>query len=387
MGLNDRSDEPTGGMLTPLQNGRTAWRRAVRQRSSFTVTQWDRQHQRRDQKPHHEPIASTLGATVTPIQSGERSDASPHTDPTSLTPNHTNASLNQDSASVPANPHAPQHNAAAATRLRVIEPGKGSLRHLGRDLWRARELLYFLTWRDIKVRYKQAALGVVWAVLQPILSMVVLSIFFGRLAGIAKHTGPIAYPVFVYTGLLPWNFFAGGLTSAGNSVISNVALITKIRFPRILLPIAAVAGELVDLGIAFGVLVGLMVCYHVPLTLRMLLVPLLVVGVGGMGLGLGSIFAALTVRYRDFRFIIPFMLQIGLFATPVIYPSSVVPAKYRVLLLLNPLNGWISAIRGVLLGSVVDWEALGMSCVVTGLVLVLGVYYFRSSERTFAEVI
>lgn len=275
----------------------------------------------------------------------------------------------------------------AAQRLRIIEPGKSTLRFLGRDVWRSRELLYFLTWRDIKVRYKQATLGVLWAVLQPIISMVVLSIVFGRLAGIVKHTGGIPYPVFVYTGLLPWNFFSGALSSGGNSVISNSALITKIRFPRILIPVAAVTGELVDLGIAFVVLIGLMLFYHVPITVRVLLIPILVMGVAGIALGLGSIFAALTVRYRDFRFIVPFMLQIGMFATPVIYPSSVLPTKWRTLLLLNPLNGWISGFRGVLLGAHVDGIALGLSVITTLVMLLLGLNFFRASERSFAEVI
>ena len=277
---------------------------------------------------------------------------------------------------------------AAAQRLRIIEPGRANLRFLGRDLWRSRELLYFLTWRDIKVRYKQAMLGVLWAVLQPIISMVVLSMVFGRLAGIAKHTGSVPYPVFVYTGLLPWNFFAGALSSSGgNSVISNVALITKIRFPRILIPIAAVSGELVDLGIAFLVLIGLMLFYHVPITVRILLVPFLVMGVAGIALGLGSIFAALTVRYRDFRFIIPFLLQIGMFATPIIYPISSIPTKWRLLLLFNPLTGWISGFRGVLLGAHIDLKALGISAITTIVMLLAGLYFFRASERAFAEVI
>ena len=275
----------------------------------------------------------------------------------------------------------------AATRVRIIEPGKASLRVMFNDLWRCRELLYFLTWRDIKVRYKQASLGVLWAVVQPILTMVVLSIFFGRLAGIAKHTGSTPYPVFVYSGLLAWNFFSGALSASGTSVISNAALITKIRFPRILLPIAAVSGELIDFVIAFLVLMGLMLCYHVPISASVVLIPFLVMGVAAIALGLGSIFSALTVRYRDFKFIIPFMLQIGMFATPVIYPSSAVPPKWHVLLLINPLNGWISAFRGILLRSPVDWHALCVSALVSIGVLLAGLNYFRAAERTFAEVI
>src|SRR5947208_9666881 len=173
-------------------------------------------------------------------------------------------------------------------RIRVIEPGRSSLKNLGRDLWEYRELLYFLTWRDIKVRYKQTVLGILWAIIQPVMSMIVLSICFGQFAGLGKHTGGVAYPIFVYAGLLPWTFFANALGAGSGSVVGNTNLVTKVHCPRIMLPISAVAGGLVDLAISFVVLFALMVWYHVPLAPRLLVTPLLVLGVSAIASGFAA---------------------------------------------------------------------------------------------------
>ena len=272
-------------------------------------------------------------------------------------------------------------------RIRVIEPGTVSLKDLAKDLWRSRELVYFLIWRDIKVRYKQTALGVFWAILQPVISMVVMTFVFGRLGGIAKLTGRTPYPVFVYSGLLPWTFFASALTSSGTSVVANAALITKIRFPRIALPITAIAGEAVDFLLSFVVLLGLMFWYHIPLTAGILMTPFLLLGVAAIGLGIGSVFASLNVKYRDIRFVLPFITQIWMYLTPVIYPATLIPAKYRWVMWLNPLNGWIGGFRSAFLGFPVPWRALEVSALVSVVALLLGVYYFRLTEREFAEVI
>jgi len=296
----------------------------------------------------------------------------------------------QEPTLVAATPKKPARaQSEAGTRVRVIEPGTVSLIHLVKDLWRSRELLFFLTWRDIKVRYKQTALGVLWAILQPVISMVVLSIVFGRLAGIGKTiTSHVPYPVFVYSGLLPWTFFASTLGSSSNSVLGNAALINKIRFPRIALPIAASVGEMVDFGLSFLVLIGLMLWYHVPIRAGILFIPFLTLGVCMVALGLGSIFASLTVKYRDFRYIVPFVTQIWMFLTPVIYPINfVVSKKHEWLFNLNPLSGWVGAFRAALLGDPLNWGQLGISVGVSVVVLLAGVYYFRRTERRFAELI
>jgi lipopolysaccharide transport system permease protein len=271
--------------------------------------------------------------------------------------------------------------------VRVIEPGRAGLRNVGTDVWHARELLYFLTWRDVKVRYKQTALGVLWALIQPVLSMVVLSLIFGRIAGITNNTGGVPYPIFVYSGLLPWIFFANTLSTSANSVVGNAVLVTKVRFPRITLPMAAVAAGLVDLLLAFSVLAGLMAWYHVPLSPRLLAAPLLVLGITMLTLGFGAIFAALTVSFRDFRYVIPFMTQIWMFLTPVMYPSGVVPSKWRWLLAVNPVTGWISGFRSVFLGTAIDRTSLAVAVSATVVVFFAGIHYFRATERRFADVI
>ncbi|HEX5324453.1 MAG TPA: ABC transporter permease [Capsulimonadaceae bacterium] len=287
---------------------------------------------------------------------------------------------------VPA-PERVDQDRSGAHPVRYITPGRSSLKHLLPDLWRYRVTLYFLTWRDIKVKYKQTALGAAWAILQPVLTVAVLSVFFGRYAGIAKLTGHIPYTIFLYAGVLPWTFFAQTLGNCANSVVSNAALVTKVRFPRIALPLASVGSGLVDFAIAFTVLVALMLWYHVPVTPRILFAPLLVVGLAGVAFGFGSFFAALTVSYRDFRYVIPFLTQVWMFLTPVIYPASMIPHKLRWLIDLNPLAGLVGSFRAVFLGAPVDTLQIALSGVVSLALVIGGAAYFLSVERRFADII
>jgi lipopolysaccharide transport system permease protein len=247
--------------------------------------------------------------------------------------------------------------------------------------------VYFLTWRDIKIKYKQTALGAAWAILQPVLTVVVLSIFFGRYAGFGRHTGGIPYPIFAYCGVLPWTFFALTLANCANSVVSNAALVTKVRFPRIALPLASVGAGLVDFAIASSVLVAMMLWYHVPVTPRILLAPFLVLGLAGIAFGFGTIFAALTVSYRDFRYLLPFVTQVWMFLTPVMYPSNMIPHKWQWLFALNPLAGLVSAFRAVFLHSPVEHTQVLISAAVAVILVIAGSAYFLSAERRFADII
>lgn len=254
-----------------------------------------------------------------------------------------------------------------------------------RDLWEYRELLYFLAWRDIKVRYKQTALGVLWAILQPIFMMLVFTLFFGKLAGI--RTGEIPYPLFAFAGLVPWTFFANSVTSGGNSLTSSAGLITKVYFPRMLVPIAAVAAGFVDFILAFIVLVGLIFYYQISLTAHMLMLPVLAVFLMLFTLGVGMWMAALNVKYRDIRFALPFIIQIWLFVSSVIAPSTVVPEDWRWLLVLNPMSGFIEGFRAALFGHQFNWTTLGISAAITLVVLAYSAHAFRRMEKNFADII
>ncbi len=268
----------------------------------------------------------------------------------------------------------------------TIEPSRGwvSLR-LG-ELWEYRELLYFLIWRDVKVRYKQTALGAAWAIIQPFMTMVVFSLFFGRLAGIPSDGVP--YPVFAYTALLPWQFFANALTQSGNSLVGSQNLITKVYFPRLVIPIAAVAGGLVDFGIAFVVLLGMMLYYGIAPTLAILTLPLFLILALALALGVGLWLSALNVIYRDVRYTLPFLTQFWLFATPIAYPSSLVPEQWQALYGLNPMAGVVDGFRWALLGTTTpSWSLLFVSGAVVAILLVGGLYYFRRTERGFADVV
>lgn len=254
-----------------------------------------------------------------------------------------------------------------------------------RDLWTGRELLYFLTWRDIKVRYKQTLMGALWAIVQPLFTMLIFTLFFNKFAGLSS--GSIPYPLFAYTGLLLWTFFSGGVINSTNSLISNTNLITKVYFPRMFIPAAAVGAGLVDLAVASIILIGLTLYYGVALTWSILLLPFFVCLTVLLALGVGMLISALTVRYRDLRHALPFLIQFWMFASPVIYPLSIVPEKWRWVLALNPLTGIIEGFRAALTGSSFDRMTIGISVVITTCLFVCSLYIFRRIEETFADLI
>jgi lipopolysaccharide transport system permease protein len=253
------------------------------------------------------------------------------------------------------------------------------------EVWRAREILYFLAWRDVKVRYKQAALGVAWAVLQPLFTMIIFTFFFGRLAGIPSEGVP--YPLFSYSALILWTYFSVMLSQVGNSLISNSSLITKIYFPRVLLPAAAAFGGLLDLLVSAVFLLGMLLYYRVSPRWTMLLAPIFVLQVVLMVTGVGMLLAALNVRYRDVKYTIPFLVQIGLFVTPIIYPVTFLPHRFQGLLALNPMTGVVEGFRACLFGSAVDWNVLACSWLITFGLVLLGGWHFRRTERIFADIV
>jgi len=267
-----------------------------------------------------------------------------------------------------------------------IEPPGGFGNLDLRELWEYRELLYFSVWRDIKVRYKQTALGAAWAVIQPFMTMVVFSIFFGRLAGVPSDGVP--YPIFAYTALVPWTYFANALSQASNSLVEQERVITKIYFPRLIVPLAPVVAGLLDFAIAFGVLILMMLAYSIPLSARVLALPLFILLAAATALGVGLWLASINVIYRDVRYTVPFLIQFWLFATPIAYPVSLVPEALRPLYALNPMVGVVEGFRWALLGTA---EAPGPLVLVSSLVVVAllvgGLYYFRRTEDTFADLI
>ena len=267
----------------------------------------------------------------------------------------------------------------------IIEP-KGKLAGFQfRELWNYRELLRFLVVRDVKVRYKQTVLGGLWAILQPFMNMVVFTIFFGHLAKIPSEGLP--YPIFVYTALLPWQFFSGGIGSSGNSLVANSNLISKVYFPRMIIPAASLGAGCLDFLIAFGMLILMMVYYGIYPGLGIFLFPFLMVLVAVAALGVGMILAALNVAYRDFRYVIPFLVQFWLFATPVIYPVSIVPEQWRWVINLNPMAGLITGIRSSLLNLPLSWTDILISGTMSIGLFVIGIFYFKKMERRFADII
>src|SRR6266498_875078 len=254
-----------------------------------------------------------------------------------------------------------------------------------KELWDYRELLYFLTWRDVKSRYKQTALGALWAIIQPFFLMVVFSLFFGRLAGVPSDGIP--YPIFTFCALLPWQLFAHALTESSNSLIANERLITKVYFPRLIVPIAAVLGGLVDFVVAFVILLGMMAYYKIVPTWAIVTLPAFILLAIMTALGVGLRLSALNVQYRDVRYTINFLIQIWLFVTPVVYPSSIIPAAWRPLYGLNPMAGVVEGFRWALLGkSEPPGVLLAVSVVMVMLILIGGLYYFRRMEQEFADV-
>jgi lipopolysaccharide transport system permease protein len=274
---------------------------------------------------------------------------------------------------------------SGSTETLVIEAGR-SEQHYWRDLWRFRELLGFLAWRDIKVRYKQAALGVAWAVIQPAVQTLLLTFVFGKLA--KMPAGGVPYFLLVLAGLLPWQLFSSAFSGASNSLVGNAHLISKVYFPRLIVPLSALAVALVDLLILLVITLPVTLAFGVVPTWRICLLPLFILAALLVALGAGLWITALTVKYRDFRFIAPFLLQIGLFVTPIGYRTDFLP-NWRDLLSLNPLTGVVNGFRWCLLGGNMDFYAPGliMSSVITALLLATGLWFFRATERQFADVI
>lgn len=267
-----------------------------------------------------------------------------------------------------------------------IEPSKGWVSLKLNELWEYRELLYFLVWRDVKVRYKQTALGAAWAIIQPFCTMVVFSLFFGKLAKMPSDGVP--YPIFTFAALVPWTFFANGLSQASNSLVGSANLITKVYFPRLAIPIAAVLAGIIDFVLAFIILIGMMLYYGIVPTINIFWMPLLLALVFVTSLGVSLWFSALNVQFRDVRYIIPFLVQFWLFATPIAYPGSLLSEPWRTLYGLNPMVGAVEGFRWALLGAkTAPGPMVIVSSMVAFLVLVTGALYFRRMEKTFADIV
>lgn len=274
----------------------------------------------------------------------------------------------------------------AEGRVLVIEAGRAE-RHYWADLWRYHELLWFLAWRDLLVRYRQTAIGIAWAILRPLLTMIVFTLVFGRLAGLPSEGVP--YAVLVLVGLLPWQLFASAFTEAGASVVSNAGVIAKVYFPRLIVPVSALGASLVDFLIAFALLGLVMAWYGYVPDWRIATLPFFTLVAVAAALGAGVWTAALNVRYRDVRFVVPFAVQLGLYVSPVGFSSAVVPEPWRLVYALNPMVGVIDGFRWALLGGAVPvhWPGLLLSLAVIAVVLATGVAYFRRTEKSFADVI
>ena len=266
-----------------------------------------------------------------------------------------------------------------------ITPPRGWRMLDWRELWAYRELLTVLTMRDIKVRYKQTVLGAGWAIIRPFLTMVIFSVVFGQLAKMPSDGYP--YPVFVYAALLPWTFFAAAISTSGQSLIGSSGLVSKVYFPRLIIPLSSVGAGLIDLLISTGILLLLMLWYGVGWTWNLLAVPLLLAAVVFAALGVGTLLSALTVSYRDFTHLTPFLVQIWMYVTPVIFPVTLVPERWQWLLYLNPMTGLVEGFRAAFLGKPFDLAGLGISCAIIIALLFAGVMYFEKVERRFADII
>jgi len=278
----------------------------------------------------------------------------------------------------------------AQTPVTVIEPTRGFASLQLKALWQYRELLYFLAWRDVKVRYKQTALGVAWIVLQPLLSTVVFTLIFGMLLQVPSDGAP--YALFALAALVPWNYFSGSLNRVGTSLVSSASLLTKVYFPRLVIPLSGVVSTLVDFAVGLAVLVILLVAYRVPLGPHVLWLPAFLLLAIAAALGFGLWLAALNVKYRDVNYLIPFLLQIWIYVTPVVYGASLIPERFRFLLALNPMTGVVEGFRWSLLSAgspqfLPPGPLTAVSVLITVVVLVSGIVYFRSTEKTFADLI
>jgi lipopolysaccharide transport system permease protein len=266
-----------------------------------------------------------------------------------------------------------------------IEPPKRWVPINFREIWQYRELLYFFTWRDIKVRYKQTALGFAWAIIQPLFMMVIFTLFFGNIAKIPSDGIP--YPIFSYAALLPWTLFSEGLTRSSTGIVLNANILTKVYFPRLIMPISSVLSPFVDFCIAFVILILMMIYYGITPTITILFLPLFILLALFTSFGVGLWLSALNVKYRDFQYTIPFLIQIWLFASPVVYPSSMLPQQFQILYGLNPMAGVIEGFRWALLGTNPPSYMILVSLVIVALIVITGLFYFRRMEQYFADVI
>ncbi|MEW6250724.1 MAG: ABC transporter permease [Planctomycetota bacterium] len=285
----------------------------------------------------------------------------------------------------PAGPPRAEVESRPAPLHTLIRPRRGWVAIDWGELWRQRELLYFLVWRDVKVRYKQTVLGAAWAVIQPLFAMLVFTLIFGQFAKIPSEGQP--YAVFVYAGLLPWTFFQNAVTNGGQSLINQQHLLTKVYLPRLFVPAASVGGGLVDLAISFGVYAVILLAYWQAPSWQVVFLPGLLLLTVLAALGLSFVLAALTVAYRDFRYVVPFLMQAMMYISPVVYPVELIPAKYQWLLGLNPMAGIIDGYRVAILGGR-EWNltVLGASALTTLVLFVMGLFYFRRTERRFADI-
>lgn len=269
--------------------------------------------------------------------------------------------------------------------LVTIEPSKSWASLNLRDLWTSRELLYFLIWRDVKVRYKQTIFGVAWVIMQPLLMTLIFTIFLGKLVRVPSNDIP--YALLVLTGLLPWTFLSSAITGSSNSLVGNAHLITKIYFPRMIIPLAAVGARLFDFAISFVILFVLMTYYGFGVTSKILMLPVMVLLIAMLAIGVGMITSALNVKYRDVGVAIPVLIQLWMFASPIVYPLSLVPERWQKLYAFNPLTGIITGFRASLLGEDFQWTALAISAAVTVCLLIYGAFLFRRMEKYFADIV
>lgn len=265
----------------------------------------------------------------------------------------------------------------------IIEAGR-SERHYWKDVWRYRELFYILSWRDVKVRYKQTVIGAAWSVIRPVLTTIIFTIVFSKVAKIG-YSGAAPYALMVFAGMLPWQFFASALTESSNSLIGNTNLVSKVYFPRIIVPSSSIITSLVDFGISFLLLLIMLVFYQFTPPLQVLLIPVFILLLLLASFGLGLYITALNVKYRDFRYIIPFIVQFGLYITPVGFASSTISDKWRLLYSANPMVGIIDGFRWCILGDELYWPGVVVSCSMVALMLYLGIRYFRKTEKGFAD--
>jgi lipopolysaccharide transport system permease protein len=295
------------------------------------------------------------------------------------------ASASPPSASATDEQYRPSEPSLLEEPLVVIEPSRPWVALKLRDLWAFRELLFFLIWRDLKVRYKQTVLGALWVVMQPLLMTVVFTIFLGKLARVPS--GNIPYPIFVYSALLPWMFFSTAVNNSGNSLVGNAQLITKIYFPRMIIPFSAVGARLVDFTISFLILAGMMAYYGVGVTWKLAMLPVLVLLITALALSIGMLTSALNVKYRDVGVALPVFMQLWMFVSPVVYPPELVPSNWQKVYELNPLVGIITSFRAAVLGGDFYWRALAISSTMTLLLLVFSAYTFRRMEKGFVDII